>query len=245
MPIRNIKLIIQYDGTNYCGWQIQRNGTTIQGLLVKFLNRLEGGSVTLHGAGRTDAGVHALDQVANFFLEKDLGCGQLKRAINANLPPDIRVISAEEVAPDFHARYSARHKTYRYQIATGDQVSPFEYRYLYHYPYRLDLDSMRRAARSLVGTHDFIALATASDMESTIRTLTEVKLEEQSDRIVIEVSGNGFLRYMVRTIAGTLIEVGRGKILAEDMESILLGRDRARAGPTAPAHGLTLLRVEY
>src|SRR5205823_14720508 len=137
---------------------------------------------------------------------------QLKRAINANLPPDIRVTAVEEVDASFHARYSARQKTYRYQIATGDVVSPFEYRYLYHYPHRLALDSMRIAAQALVGTHDFRAFATASDIDSTTRTLTKLTLEEFPDRLVFQITGNGFLRYMVRTIVGTLIEVGRGKL---------------------------------
>ena len=134
MTARNIKLILQYDGTNYSGWQVQLGRPTIQGLILEFLNRLAGRPVVLHGAGRTDAGVHALNQVANFVTERSISCRQLLRAINANLPHDIRVISVEEVDGDFHARYSARQKTYRYQLALGEVVSPFEYRYLYHYP---------------------------------------------------------------------------------------------------------------
>ena len=245
MTARNIKLTLQYDGTNYSGWQIQPGRPTIQGFILEFLARLEGRPVVLHGAGRTDAGVHALNQVANFFTERSISCRQLLRAINANLPPDIRVVGVEEADRDFHARYSARQKTYRYQMAMGEVVSPFEYRYLYHYPYSLDIDSMRLAARALVGTHDFAAFATASDMESTTRTLTDLNLERTGDRLICQVTGNGFLRYMVRTIVGTLIEVGRGKLPAERMEDILLGRNRASAGQTAPAHGLTLLRVDY
>jgi tRNA pseudouridine38-40 synthase len=169
----------------------------------------------------------------------------LKRAINANLPFDIRVIAVEEVDLSFHARYSARQKTYRYQIATGEVVSPFEYRYLYHYPHPLDLTPMKIAAQSLVGTHDFAAFATASDAETTIRTLTSLIIEQTGDRIELQVAGNGFLRYMVRTIVGTLMEVGRGRLSAESINDILLGRSRSRAGQTAPAHGLTLLRVDY
>jgi len=242
---RNIKLILQYDGTDYCGWQVQQNQPTIQGLLLEILARLEGRPIILHGAGRTDSGVHALHQVANFFSEKTLSCRQLKRAINANLPYDIRVIAVEEVDLSFHARYSARQKTYRYQIATGEVVSPFEYRYLYHYPHPLDLTPMKIAAQSLVGTHDFAAFATASDAETTIRTLTSLIIEQTGDRIELQVAGNGFLRYMVRTIVGTLMEVGRGRLSAESINDILLGRSRSRAGQTAPAHGLTLLRVDY
>jgi tRNA pseudouridine38-40 synthase len=245
MTARNIKLVLQYDGTNYSGWQIQPGRPTIQGLILQFLARLEGRPVVLHGAGRTDAGVHALNQVANFFTEKSIGCRQLLRAINANLPHDIRVISVEEVDADFHARYSARQKTYRYQMALGEVVSPFEYRYLYHYPYSLHIDSMRLAGQALTGTHDFAAFATASDMESTTRTISDLSLEQSGDRLIFQVTGNGFLRYMVRTIVGTLIEVGRGKMAAESMGDILLGRDRSSAGQTAPAHGLTLVSVDY
>ncbi len=245
MSRRNIKLTLQYDGTNYCGWQIQANGPTIQGLLSNFLARIEGRAVTVYGAGRTDSGVHALAQVANYYTERSLSCDKLKRAINGSLPPDIRVTAVEEVDETFHARFSARQKRYRYQIALGEVMSPFEYRYYYHHPHKLELAAMQLAAQMIVGTHDFAAFATASEIESTTRTLSAVEIEQDGERLICQVRGDGFLRYMVRTIVGTLIEIGRGKLSPEQMNHILLGRLRANAGPTAPACGLTLLGVDY
>lgn len=243
--MRNIKLSLQYDGTNYCGWQIQPNGTTIQGLLTDFLTRLEGKPVVLYGAGRTDAGVHALGQVANFFTEKNLPCHKIKRAINGNLPQDIRVAEVEEVAMDFHSRFSAKEKTYQYQLALGEIVSPFQYRYCYHYPYLLDVEKMQLAAKLLIGTHNFAAFATAPDTNSFVRTITEVKIEQQGEQLFFQVSGNGFLRYMVRTIVGTLLDVGRGKITPEKISQILVSAQRSQAGITSPACGLTLMKVHY
>ncbi|MEW6731200.1 MAG: tRNA pseudouridine(38-40) synthase TruA [Acidobacteriota bacterium] len=243
--MRNIKLTLQYDGTNYCGWQIQPNGTTIQGLISQFLARLEGQAITLHGAGRTDAGVHAHGQVANFVTQRAISCIQLRRAINANLPPDIRVVDVEEVDAAFHARYSARCKTYQYQIALSEIVSPFEYRYLYHYPYALAIEPMQIATQALLGTHDFAAFATATEVVTTTRTIKTVELTQQGDRFRLNITGDGFLRYMVRTIVGTLIEIGRGRRNSGEIKEILQSRDRTRAGPTAPACGLTLLNVEY
>jgi tRNA pseudouridine38-40 synthase len=243
--VRNIKLSLQYDGTNYCGWQIQPNGVTIQGILTEFLNRLEGHPITLHGAGRTDSGVHALNQVASFFTEKTIPCHKLKRAINGNLPLDIRVTEVEEMPLDFHARFSAKGKSYSYQLAVGEIVSPFEYRYFYHYPYQLDLEKMQLGAKLLVGTHNFSAFATAPETSSCVRTITMVDVIQKQDQINFQVEGNGFLRYMVRTIVGTLLEVGRGKIAPESIADILQSGERAKAGATAPACGLTLLKVNY
>src|SRR5262249_13500526 len=242
---RNIKLTLQYDGTNYGGWQIQTNRPTIQRLLVDFFNKLQSRSVTLHGAGPPDAGVHALNQTANFQSERSISFMQLRRAVNANLPHDIRVTAAEEVEQDFHARYCAKQKTYIYKIALGEVVSPFEYRYVHHYPYKLDVDSMKTASRALLGTHDFAAFATASEVESTTRTISELTLDRVGDLLILQVTGDGFLRYMVRTIVGTLIEVGRGRIAAEAVKDILVERRRERAGRTAPACGLTLLKIDY
>ncbi len=243
--MRNIKLSLEYDGTNYSGWQIQPNGVTIQGVLTEFLNRLEGKPVTLHGAGRTDAGVHALNQVASFFTEKTLPCNKLRRAINGNLPPDIRVTEIEEMPLDFHARFSATGKSYCYQLAVGEIVSPFEYRYFYHYPYKLDLEKMQLGANLLLGTHDFSAFATQPETNSRVRTVTSINLTQKQDKISFQVEGNGFLRYMVRTIVGTLLEVGRGKIVPENIADILASGERSKAGATAPACGLTLLKVNY
>lgn len=243
--MRNIKLSLEYDGTNYCGWQIQPNGITIQGIITEFLNRLEAERVTLHGAGRTDAGVHALNQVANFFTKKTIPCDKLKRAINGNLPLDIRVREIEEMPLDFHARFSAVGKSYLYKLAVGETVSPFEYRYFYHYPYKLDVKKMQLGANFLLGTHNFSAFATAPETHSCVRTITSIDIVQKEDKITFLAEGNGFLRYMVRTIVGTLLEVGRNKIPPEYLGNILESCDRSKAGATSPACGLTLLKVHY
>jgi tRNA pseudouridine38-40 synthase len=244
--MRNFKITIQYDGTNYHGWQMQPNGRTVQGELTRALSILDHRPVTVYGAGRTDAGVHAEGQVANFFVERDFEPRLLRDAINGNLDRDIRVLEVVPVSDGFNARYSATQKTYRYRIWTGDAVSPFVYRYVHHFRSGLDIEEMRRAAAALVGAHDFSAFTVASsDAEDHVRTLTCVEIEHEANEISIVVSGEGFLRYMVRTIAGTLIEVGRGKQTAASVAAILESLDRANAGPSAPANGLTLVRVDY
>jgi tRNA pseudouridine38-40 synthase len=243
--VRNIKLTLEYDGTNYCGWQIQPNGTTIQGILTEALSRLEGEHVTLYGAGRTDAGVHALNQVASFITKKNIPCDKLKRAINGNIAQDIRVKEVEEMPLDFHARFSAKGKSYLYKLAIGEIVSPFEYRYFYHYPHKLNIEKMQLGARFLLGEQDFAAFATAPETHSCIRTITRLDINYKQDQVSFQVEGNGFLRYMVRTIVGTLLEVGRSKISPEEIKIILESRQRSNAGATAPACGLTLLKVEY
>lgn len=244
-PLRNLRLTLQYDGTAYAGWQIQPRQPTIQGALTEVLSRIEGRPVQLHGAGRTDAGVHALGQVANYMSAKTITCDQLKRALNASIARDIRVIDVEEVEEGFHARFSAKQKTYRYVVALGETVSPFEYRYVYHYPYSLDIDALRLAASAMIGRHDFAAFATATDIESTTRTVTAIEIFYQPDRLVIEVTGEGFLRYMVRTMVGTLLWVGRGRLAPDGVSEILASRNRSLAGETAPASGLTLVRIDY
>lgn len=244
--MRNFKITIQYDGTNYHGWQIQPNSRTVQGELTKALSILDQRPVTVYGAGRTDAGVHAEGQTANFFLERDFEPRLLRDAINGNLDRDIRVLEAEPVSDAFNARHSAKQKTYLYRIWTGEVVSPFVYRYVHHYRSGLDLEEMRRGAAFLIGSHDFTAFTVvSSDAEDKVRTLSGVEIEQQTNEIRIVVSGEGFLRYMVRTIAGTLIEVGRGKRTAASVARTLESLDRANAGPSAPANGLTLVRVDY
>ncbi|MFP5260789.1 MAG: tRNA pseudouridine(38-40) synthase TruA [Blastocatellia bacterium] len=244
--MNNFKIIIQYDGTNYHGWQIQPGGRTIQGELTRVLSMLDRRRVTVHGAGRTDAGVHAEGQVANFFLEREFAPRALRDAINGNLDRDIRAVEVEQVADSFNARLSARLKTYRYQIWTAPVVSPFLHRYVYHYRGHLDVGEMRKAAGTLVGRHDFSAFTVArTEVEDRVRTLKRLDVDQREDRITLEVEGDGFLRYMVRTIVGTLIEVGRGRREALSIQEILRSRDRANAGPTAPAAGLTLVRVGY
>lgn len=244
--MHNCKVIIQYDGTNYHGWQIQPNGRTVQGELTRALSILDHRPVTVYGAGRTDAGVHAEAQVANFFVERDFELRWLRDAINGNLDRDIRVLGAEFVSDAFNARYSATRKTYRYRIWTGDVVSPFFYRYVHHFRAGLDTGEMERAAASLLGTHDFGAFTVVnSDVQDHVRTLSRLDIEQEPDEVSIIVSADGFLRYMVRSIVGTLIEVGRGKRTAASVAATIQSRDRANAGPSAPANGLTLVCVDY
>ena len=258
---RTLKLTISYDGTRLVGWQRQAEGESIQGLLEQALARFEGAPVIVHGAGRTDAGVHALGQVASVCLTCDHDTDALARGLNAQLPGDVRVLRVEDVAADFHARFSARAKTYRYVIRNAPLVSPFERSYVWHLPERLDLEAMRVAAASLVGTHDVAAFQSAgSGVTDTIRTITRSELivnvapgEPDKARptgingglVAYEIEGDGFLRHMVRAVMGTLVEVGRGRRPPGSMEALLAGGSRADAGATAPAQGLFLVRVDY
>jgi tRNA pseudouridine38-40 synthase len=244
--VQNFKITIQYDGTNYHGWQMQTNGRTVQGELTKALSLLDHRPVTVYGAGRTDAGVHAEGQVANFFFEREFEPDLLRDAINGNLDRDIRVQEVVPVSEEFNARYSAKQKTYRYRVWTGQVVSPFEHRYVHHYSAGLDVAEMQRAAALLIGTHDFTAFTVASsDAEDHVRTLIGLDIFQHPNELSIVASADGFLRYMVRTIAGTLLEVGRGKRTATSLAATLESLDRANAGPSAPANGLTLVRVDY
>jgi len=244
--VQNFKITIQYDGTNYHGWQIQSNGRTVQGELTRALSLLDHRPVTVYGAGRTDAGVHAEAQVANFFCEQPFDLRELRDAINGNVDRDIRVLEVERVTDAFSARHSARQKTYRYRLWTGDVVSPFVYRYAHHRRSGLCVPEMQLAAAALIGTNDFSAFTVArSEVEDHVRTLIRLDIEPAANEISILVSGDGFLRYMVRTIVGTLIEVGSLKRTAASVRAALESRNRSNAGPTAPAHGLTLVRVDY
>ena len=244
--MRNYKILIQYDGTNYHGWQIQANGRTIQGELTRVLSLLDGRTVTVHGAGRTDAGVHAQGQVANFFLERSFEPERLRDAINGNLERDIRVLNVEAVTDDFHARFSAKKKTYRYSIFTGAVISPFDYLYALHFRGSLNLEAMFEAAVVLIGTHDFSAFTVAdSEVENHVRTLQQLEIQNDVDWLTVYASADGFLRYMVRNIVGTLLDIGRGHRQSDEMRDILASRDRNRAGAMAKAHGLTLLKIDY
>jgi tRNA pseudouridine38-40 synthase len=246
MPDRNLRITLAYDGTRFVGWQRQAAGESIQGLLEDALARLEGGAVTAHGAGRTDAGVHALAQVASARVTFAYDAATVTRALNAALPPDIRVTSVEDAAADFHARFSARSKSYRYQVANVAVASPFTRAYAWHVPEPLDRAAMRDAAATLGGTHDFAAFqSSGTDVQTTVRTLTRSEWIEDGGLLVYEVEGDGFLRHMVRAMVGTLVEVGRGSRRAGQVASLLTGAKRAQAGPTAPPHGLLLARVEY
>jgi len=246
MPPRTLKLTLAYDGTRFVGWQRQAEGESVQGLVEDALSRLEGGPVTVHGAGRTDAGVHALAQVASAVVTFAHGAATVQRALNGVLPPDIRVVAAEDVFAGFHARFAARSKCYRYQIANTPVASPFTRAYAWHVPEPLDRGAMREAAAALVGTHDFAAFRSAgTDVHTTIRTLTRSEWLDRGALLVYEVEGDGFLRHMVRAIVGTLVEVGRGWRPAAHVPALLEQGTRSAAGVTAAAHGLLLVRVEY
>ena len=254
--MRTLKLTLAYDGTRLVGWQRQAEGDSVQGVLEDALARFEGRPVTVHGAGRTDAGVHALGQVASVQVAFAHDAATLARALNAQLPEDVRVLSVEDAAPEFHARFSARAKTYRYCIRNGPVASPFERAFVWHVPQPLDVESMRQAAERLVGRHDFSAFRSiGTDVPDSVRTLHVSSIAERSGAapwlgdagpvLTYEVSGDGFLRHMVRAIVGTLVEVGRGWRNPAQMDDLLRSRDRARAGATAPPHGLFLVRVVY
>jgi tRNA pseudouridine38-40 synthase len=240
------KITLAYDGTHYVGWQRQASGISVQGLIEDALGELDGRGVVVHGAGRTDAGVHALGQVASCALDRAIEPGVLVRALNARLPPDVRVVSAEPVAPDFHARFRAKAKTYRYRIYNADVMDPFERHYAWRVCDALDAGAMDAAARLVEGRHDFAAFQTRSGTtRTTERTVTRSRVLRGGDLVIYEITGDGFLRHMVRAIAGTLVEIGRGRWPIEEMRAALDSRDRGRAGPTAPARGLFLVGVEY
>ncbi len=249
----HFKIVLAYDGTDYIGWQRQASGTSIQGLVEDALRELDGRDVSVAGAGRTDAGVHALGQVASFSLERTIEPVTVLRSLNAKLPPDIRVRTAEAVPPGFHARFDARAKTYRYRIWNGEVLNPFERRYVWHIVGPLDIEAMAAAARVLEGTHDFAAFqGTGSDAATTVRTITQSTLQStihdpQSAMAMVEftITGDGFLRHMVRAIVGSLVEIGRGRQAASWLGEVLASRRRERAGQTAPPHGLALVAVDF
>ena len=248
----HLKLTIAYDGTGLVGWQRQPTGTSIQALLEDALAPLEGGPVTVMGAGRTDAGVHALGQVASVTLLRTIAPRSVVKAANMRLPACVRVLAAEEVGPDFHARFRAVAKTYRYRIWNSDVLSQFERPFVWHVPWPpLDAEAMNEAAARIVGRHDFAAFqGSGSDAETTVRTVfsSNVSRHDAADQarlVTCELRGDGFLRHMVRAIAGSLVEVGRGRQPASWIDEVLASRDRGTAGRTAPATGLFLVRVEY
>lgn len=244
--MKRVKLTVAYDGTEYHGWQLQNNGITIESELNRCLSELLGEQIQVIGASRTDAGVHALGNVAVFDTECRMPAEKMSYALNQRLPEDIRIQRSEEVAPDWHPRRCESRKTYEYRIYHGEFPMPVKRLYSYFTYQLLDVDSMRRAAVFLEGEHDFRSFCqTGAQVESTVRTLYSVEIEEQGVELVIRVCGNGFLYNMVRIIAGTLIEVGRGRRRPEDMTAVLQASDRSAAGPTAPAHGLTLIKYEF
>lgn len=245
---RTFKLTIAYDGTDFIGWQRQATGVSIQGLLEDALGDLDGRPVAVTGAGRTDAGVHARGQVATARLDREIEAAAVVRAVNIRLPPTVRVLEASPAPDGFHPRFDARLKTYRYRIWNADVMSPFERPYAWHVPMKLDITAMAAAAAMLCGTHDFAAFqGTGSDTQTTVRTVVRSAVEREpgSPLVVYEAAGEGFLRHMVRNIAGTLVEIGRGRYAASWIGDVLASRDRTAAGPTAPPHGLFLMAVGY
>lgn len=246
-------MLVAYDGTRFCGWQRQENGPTIQAAiedaLLPFSDRRIGDEIvppTLFGAGRTDAGVHALGQVASVQIGTQHSAEAIQRAVNVQLDRDIRVLQVTDAPEGFNARFDAIGKTYRYRIATGDVVSPFAHRYVWHQPQPLDVKAMQAATPALVGRHDFRAfMSSGSDVVDTVRTVDHADLRITSDELVFEVHGDGFLRHMVRAIVGTLVDVGAGRRSPASMSSLVDSLDRGGAGDTAPAQGLTLMSVDY
>src|SRR5215213_700045 len=238
----NYKLLLQYDGTEFHGWQVQGDLRTVQGELTGALSLIDGRSVNLHGSGRTDAGVHAEGQVASVEIDREIATTKLRAAINGNIGSDVRVLSVETAAADFHARYSAREKTYLYRIVNGPVISPFWCRYAHHDARKLDLERMRSGAELFCGRHDWTAFSAAqSDVEDRIRTVTRVEIVERVDErargplIEIRVSADGFLRYMVRAMAGTLMALGRGELDGDAIGEAIERGARPTAAVTAPA----------
>ena len=248
----NFKLLIQYDGTDFHGWQMQEDLRTVQGELTRALSLIEGREVSVHGSGRTDAGVHAEGQVVSVNLERQISEDKLRSAINGNVSKDLRVLEVNVVSDDFHARYSARGKTYVYRVINGPVLSPFWLRYALQEARSLNVGQMKACAALFLGEHDWTAFSAAqSDVDSRVRIVRQMEISEHFDvraqarMLEITASADGFLRYMVRSIVGTLLAVGRGELSEEIVRDAIEGGDRSLVGATAPAHGLTLLGVEY
>jgi tRNA pseudouridine38-40 synthase len=248
----NYKLLLQYDGTDFHGWQIQDELRTVQGELARALSLIDGREVTVHGSGRTDAGVHAEGQVASVGIQREITPNKLRNAINGNVGKDLRVLAAEVVSDDFHARYSARGKTYLYRVVNGPVMSPFWARYAHHEARPLNFDQMKTAAELFLGKHDWTAFSAAqSDVEDRVRTIMSLEISERLDErshsrlIEISASADGFLRYMVRAIAGTLLCAGRGELDASAIRDAIETGVRPVIAATAPACGLTLVSVRY
>lgn len=244
--MRRFKVTVEYDGTDFAGFQYQVGQRSVQAELERAILRLTGQSVRVDGAGRTDAGVHALGQVVSFGADTRIPRERLPFALNSVLPKDVRAVRAEEVDVHFHARFSAKSRAYVYVILNRAQPSALFGRYTCHYPYPLDIAAMQEAARRLLGTQDFAAWANATaEVGSTVRTLSRCDVRSVRSFVLVRMEANAFLRGMVRTMVGTLLQVGSGRRTPEEIDAITQSRDRARAGPSAPAHGLCLVRVRY
>jgi tRNA pseudouridine38-40 synthase len=255
--VRNLKLILAYDGAEFAGWQVQPGRSTVQGALASAIGRLSGENVLPQGSGRTDAGVHALAQVASFATASPIPAENWAGALNDILPASIRVLEVTEAAPEFHARKSARAKTYRYRIYRGAICPPFLARYVWHYPYPLEESAMTAAADVVVGEHDFTSfaavdperverMAAAENFQTTnVRTIYSSRWTREGEELIYTVRGSGFLHHMVRNLVGTFLLIGKGRVSREDLGRILAARERSAAGPTSPASGLYLVGVQY
>ncbi len=240
------RIRLAYDGADYFGWQEQASQRTIQGVLNAALEKFEGVSVMTHGAGRTDAGVHAEGQVVSFSLSREWEGRELRRALNGNLPPDIRALDAGQAAEGFHARRDAKGKTYRYQLYLAEVMNPFLVRYAWHHPYPIDVGRLAEESRALLGAHDFRAFTIADcETKTFTRTITDIGVEREGDLLTIYFTGDGFLRHQVRTMVGALVESSRGRLKANSITELIKSKDRALIGAPAPARGLTLMKVEY
>lgn len=251
MP-RNLKITLAYDGTDFHGWQMQPELPTIQAVLADSIGRVTGEKVVPQGSGRTDAGVHALAQVASCAIASPIPERNLMIALNDVLPPAIRVTCVEEATPDFHARHSARGKTYLYRIFRGEVCPPSLARYVYHHPYPLSEAAMRDAERAIVGEHDFTSFAAVDpekrdqeEQRSNVRHITRSEWQSEGDELVYTIEGNGFLHHMIRNLVGTLLLVGKGSLQPPDVSRILESKNRSAAGATAPPSGLWLVSVQY
>ncbi len=245
-PVTNYKIIVHYDGTDYCGWQYQAPPLkTIQGELVKALQIIAKKNVIITGSSRTDAGVHSTGLTANFYLKIRIAPESLQKALNSLLPEDIRVMNCEAADKSFHARFAAKSKTYVYKIFFGQVCPPFISRYVLHIPYPLDLRKMRKALPHFIGEKDFSSFTSDDPNKKRIRDISEFVMKVRGEEVTFTITGKSFLRYMVRNIIGTIIDVGRGKLKAQDIPGIFESKDRRLAGQTAPSRGLTLAKVPY
>jgi tRNA pseudouridine38-40 synthase len=247
--VRRLQFNVAYDGTDFHGWQVQPDLLTVQGVLESVIGSIEGGTVHVDGSGRTDAGVHALAQVAAVTLNNPIPVDNFRRAVNRLLPLTIRISNVEEAAEDFHPRFHARRKTYEYRIFRGEICSPFERRWVHHYPYPLEEDAMISAAALYAGGHDFTAFAAADEKDalgrSKRRFIYHSTLRREDQSLIFRIAGSGFLKHMVRNLVGVLLEVGKGNLDADAVCARLANGSQYRPGPTAPASGLVLISVEY
>ena len=244
--MKNIKLTIEFDGSNFCGWQKQPKGRTVQETIEKAIFKATNEQIEINGSSRTDSGVHAKCMVANFFTNSTIPSEKFREAINVRLPEDVSIIRSEEVDENFHARYSSKGKTYSYTIINRYERLSLGHQYLYHYRYPLDFNKMEEACKYFLGTHDFKAfMSPGSSIKTTVRTIYELYLKKDGEKIQIFITGNGFLYNMVRIIVGTLLKVGNGKIKPDEIENIINEGNRKRAGMCVPANGLILEKVFY